>query len=501
MSFFSIPGTVKNAFLPFLLNPFEETGDVKHDELAQYEVKLEDKFYPKIDNGTLDKDCKNKQQLFSFKDCANNQMAFGKIQIYPKSFDKLISQDISYKSLYDMNINSYKYENFELNSLLNKIPCIQIREFLPDTRLDQTINMMSEVFQFFKNGYSSLIEKFSKEKEDNKQTNKTDTATANKDFFEKLKALGKNFQDFGEKLLNFILNGQLFNNFNCVCKENELLNVKNVNNEQNTIYRFVLDFPYKMWYGLQSSVTMNMYELPCITADNVMYSSDGTPGWPSAGISMSKTIGEYIDNKVIKTAINSLFSNVNISFMPWWNGAEGNATQAPKVSVKLSLFNDNIDSALINFIFVNTIVPNARWLQYNLFQHSPCLYDIKLVGYKRLYACTGQFKVIQQGVLREMPSAFFQKLKKHLNPNIFKTDLDCANLLHDKIKIPDVYNVEMEFSSLLPDTFNNFIYQYVKNKDIIKEYVNSNISSDTDEILSQMSNDITNYVNTYKFPT
>ena len=59
----------------------------------------------------------------------------------------------------------------------------------------------------------------------------------------------------------------------------------------------------------------------------------------------------------------------------------------------------------------------------------------------------------------------------------------------------------MEFSSLLPDTFNNFIYQYVKNKDIIKEYVNSNISSDTDEILSQMSNDITNYVNTYKFPT
>jgi len=53
--------------------------------------------------------------------------------------------------------------------------------------------------------------------------------------------------------------------------------------------------------------------------------------------------------------------------MPWWNGAEGNGTPSPSITFKLPLFNDTSESAINNFIFVNTIIPNAKWMQYNIF--------------------------------------------------------------------------------------------------------------------------------------
>jgi len=35
---------------------------------------------------------------------------------------------------------------------------------------------------------------------------------------------------------------------------------------------------------------MNIYELPYVSTDNLMYNADGSPGWPSAGLSLMKAL-------------------------------------------------------------------------------------------------------------------------------------------------------------------------------------------------------------------
>jgi hypothetical protein len=152
-----------------------------------------------------------------------------------------------------------------------------------------------------------------------------------------------------------------------------------------------------MWYLLQSSRTTNIYELPGITEDKELYRANGHAGWEgSAGFSLVGDDGvfsKFISGNIAGKIINTLLGNVNISFMPWWDAKKGNATPFTDVKIKIDLFNDRAEAAAKNFIFVNTIIPNAKWIQYNIFQHSPCIYDIKLDGYKRLYACSGDFTV------------------------------------------------------------------------------------------------------------
>ena len=53
--------------------------------------------------------------------------------------------------------------------------------------------------------------------------------------------------------------------------------------------------------------------------------------------------------------------------MPWWSPYSGTNTKEPEVEVSFTLFNDDINSALNNFIFINTIIPNNKWIQYGMF--------------------------------------------------------------------------------------------------------------------------------------
>ena len=113
-------------------------------------------------------------------------------------------------------------------------------------------------------------------------------------------------------------------------------------------------------------------------------------GWDGTnhfGVSLGN--GDGTMNKVLKFLTGSIFNNIRVNFMPYWDAEKGWATREDDVTIQFDLFNDTEASAIANFIFVNTIVPGARWLQYGMFQHSPNLYDIKLEGINRLFACTG----------------------------------------------------------------------------------------------------------------
>ena len=92
-----------------------------------------------------------------------------------------------------------------------------------------------------------------------------------------------------------------------------------------------------------------------------MYSSDGTPGWDDdAGFSvLPKSVSNL---PLIGGLLGKMFGNMNISFMPWWNAQKGNASKEPTITVQFDLFNDTEEAAITNFIFVNTIVPNNKWI-------------------------------------------------------------------------------------------------------------------------------------------
>ena len=126
-----------------------------------------------------------------------------------------------------------------------------------------------------------------------------------------------------------------------------------------------------------------------------------------------------------------------------------------------------------NFIFVNTIVPNNKWIQYNMFQHSSCIYDVKLEGLNRLFACAGDFMVTYEGVLRDPPQSWIRTLAySHLNKNMNR-DAFLVNAIKNRmIKIPDVYRVELKFQSLLPANFNNYIFTYAQNINHMSKYNN-----------------------------
>lgn len=140
--------------------------------------------------------------------------------------------------------------------------------------------------------------------------------------------------------------------------------LKAFNGLDSDLGKYVLSFPYTMWYLLQSSTTTNIYELPGIVEGKEMYASDGHPGWPSAGFGLAGDSGVLgsMSGSMVGKAINTLLGNVQISFMPWWNAVAGNATPFSDIKVKIDLFNDSAAAAATNFIFVNTIVPNNKWI-------------------------------------------------------------------------------------------------------------------------------------------
>lgn len=70
---------------------------------------------------------------------------------------------------------------------------------------------------------------------------------------------------------------------------------------------------------------------------------------------------------IVGKVIDTLFGNIGVNYTPWWDAKSGTETSAPSIELKFSLFNDSLDAAIVNFIFVNTIIQNNRWLQYHIF--------------------------------------------------------------------------------------------------------------------------------------
>lgn len=221
---------------------------------------------------------------------------------------------------------------------------------------------------------------------------------------------------------------------------------------------FILRLPYILYYKLMSSMTTNFYEVPF--DGTVNDESSGSSGWSASGI-QDLTMG---NSSFLGKIWNYFGSQLSIAMTPTWNGQIG-ANGGKSYSCKFRLFNDTAENAIINYIFVNTLVPNNKMMNYHIYNHSPCLYDIKIDGVGREFMCTGTFSYTGLGPLREIPVEMLGNsnenisFSKRVNDARYDKDKFLTHVRDNKlIKIPDVYEVSMNFSSLLPSTFNTYLF-------------------------------------------
>ena len=444
-SFFQIAGNIKQQFAPFVINP-----KAKINKPASSSTSIEAGASP---------------QVFSYK--TNTTKTDGgnmKLQFYPSSMNDIyIKDDISFKLLYARD-ELYKpgSSSITMQSILNSIPGVQIREFLPDTRLDQCINffvdMMSNLTDLFKSDDNNGGGSQSKTKTDASALLKKITNTA---WYAVKYMLGATTPNLYDDLSFGTLADVKFSSYNPSVYQN------------NKTYHgsFVMAFPYTMYYLLQSCVTTNIYEIPAAqTSKNILASGGGMSGWTD-GAATDFRLTKWFGNSGLGELANMILGNIGINFMPWWNASSGANTKEPQVEIKFDLFNDSADAALANFIFVNTIVPNNKWIQYNMFQHSSHIYDVKIEGINRLFACAGDFDVTYEGVLRDPPETWINELiNAHTNACMDKTAFLTNVKSNRMIKIPDVYRVSLKFQSLLPANFNNYIFNYAENANHLTKY-------------------------------
>lgn len=475
MGFFSIPGNIKQQFIPFVLNPKARINLFAN---ASYELNS-------AANGSMGPGV---PQVFTYKYRKNNDLAGGraKLRFYPSSMDKIsFNDDISLRLLYPTVSNKHIRTSVTIKEILNAIPGIQIREYIPDTRLDQCMNIIHDFFQSIG---AMLKPKDAKTPDSgdsskpNKSSESSNSSQQGGDFMTRLKNVAAWTMEYmtGTREKNFYYDIDAIPSimFSSYKKDMYAMPTFTWGSSGRSQGYYVMTFPYMMYYTLQSCVTTNIYEVPAIdSAKRILDNGqNGESGWNSGSDLLTSNtfrLGKLLGGEgggIVSTVVNALFGNIGINYTPWWDAATGTGTQEPALELTFDLFNDSFDAALANFIFVNTIIPNNRWIQYNMFQHSPSIYDVKIEGLNRLYACKGTFSVTYDGVLRNPPMAFINTLvQKHANVNMssqFKT-----NIVKNKlIKIPDVYHVKLHFESLLPQNFNNYIYTYAENKDHVLKY-------------------------------
>lgn len=450
-SYLNIPKNVKQYFLPFVLDP----NNPINSTLIQDEEN---------NGGTT--------QVFSFKPSTlyTNRLtpfepAAGFIRIAPSSYyAKMhsLNKDISYQTLYKYQKDQSKIidpSSVSVIETLNNTPSIIIREYLQNSKLDMVVDFLKNSFQMLTTGWQHGKELAEKLKA---YDNKADA----------LKYAFKAF-NFQEKLINEIqaILGE-------ISIEPPFPMQYYADSDYPEVYNAIIKFPYALYYNIIATTSTNIYEIPF--SGKTIYASQG------GGFSKSAAFG--LDTKgdsLLGTAINWFGKNIRMNINPTWDGPQDTPT---KFDIEFTLYNDDIDSAIKNFIFVNTIVPGNKWLQYHIFQHAPNLYDIRINGIDRLFMCQGDFTVDYAGQLRKPSYKLLNELcHRYANTREdeavnslfgeynYQTNSQYAEQYNfaiannvDSIRIPDQYNIKMTFTSLLPNNFNNFLYSYWYNDPIKK---------------------------------
>jgi hypothetical protein len=131
----------------------------------------------------------------------------------------------------------------------------------------------------------------------------------------------------------------------------------NFYNDTKDEKKWAIDFVYSLYYRLLSTTTTNIYTLP-YSANNLL-KGNGSEGFNSGF--------DIINN--LQNSKNSLLNFISPSFTltttPIWQGMKGG--EGINLDITFNLFNDTLEKAITNFIFVHTILPQNLPSQFGVF--------------------------------------------------------------------------------------------------------------------------------------
>ena len=374
--------------------------------------------------------------VYSFR--KNKDKPHCALQICPSSFfigsNNYFRADIANSSVWEKEstTGARSAAGIDQNSILDNMPAIQFREYLQDTKLDTVLNIFSELGDIFS--------------EDSADQSKNGKTKEKNGMFTKIAKTVKYI--FSKEVIDLLTNVDGMTGAEYAIQ-------KFSGAENPTELKYVLAFPYLLYYRLMGTTTTGYYTIPC-TQNARVVDGDGTTGWESKDILA-------LGGGAIVEKLTSFF-NIGVHSTPMWDPK--GIPMGTDYTVNFKLFNDSIDAAVHNYMFVNNVCANARPIQYHMFKHAPDLYDVKVEGGPRWYLCSGKFEVNYSGVSRKPSKQMVEKLMKYKNS---KFSGDTAWMFDDNIiRIPDIYDVTCTFKSLLPENFNNYLYSFTKNNNIVK---------------------------------
>ena len=439
---------------------------------------------------------KGEAQLFTFRDGSKDGYKLGTLGVCPKSFFYKADNDLSFKLLFGRDYSTGKMTNnsIELSKhLMNAIPAIKIREFQCDTPLNELLNFVTRLQQITSELKVSSDDKIDETATQGQPANNVSVQPEGKE-----QSLAKAIENAAKWLIKYFTCSEDLKGENLAAAiESSLNDVKDnamgaMSKGDSDHANYIMKMPFFFYYTFLSSTTLNIYEFPCKLDNDLLYSSDGTAGWGGTAFDLQSVQDKIRAFSGAAGAIaDALLGNIRMMYLAPWNAMEGWKTNDTDIQLKVYLFNDTIETAVTNFICVNTLIGNNKYAQYGVFQTGPSLYDVQVEGSNRLFACTGKFQVNAKGPMREPPYEFFKKLIDNKGSHV---SMSVEQLLQaKKIKIPDVYEVTMTFSSCLPATFNSWLFQYSNDMKIDKSqggYKQSSVIKAINDVVADVTKKI-----------
>lgn len=282
------------------------------------------------------------------------------IGIIPEDHNNF-NKDISMKMIFGFDNHKTK-KDCTLQDILKLIPTIKIREYTQETKLELVL---------------SLVDAFIKGVNDGKKVADLkgyQLVEFGRQIVERFKDPKKIFETKWDRLRTDILTNE-------------------------DIISYVFNIPYIIYYTLLSTKTTNWYTLPFIS--DFSLKGNGYDGFTSSENVLNTLKGKngFLD------FVAPAFSVITT---PTWKGMTSDSSVT--YQIKFNLFNDTLDKAAMNYMFVNTLIQGNTPVQYGLFSQAPSLYDIQIEGGIRLFMCAGEFSYISKGVSRLPPDKFYDKL-------------------------------------------------------------------------------------------
>jgi len=221
---------------------------------------------------------------------------------------------------------------------------------------------------------------------------------------------------------------------------------------------------------------LGYYEIP-FKGDLLFLNADGTSGWNYAGQK----------NSVI-SKVQSFMSKAlpfDIDTIQMWNAP--NDIEKQTIKVTLDLYNDNLDNLIKNFKYIHTLASGAFWLKDGFTTIAPNVYNVHFPGHFRYYYCAMTISVSNSGNKRKLTEDGFARFN-----NVCHT----ADVFKDTF-FPDVYSLNITFTSLIPNNFNVYLDYYLKGQNDAEIKVGTKTS---DSAFNQINNVATKVKNLLKSP-